>query len=399
MAQAESSIVSVTHGGEDGGVPAKEAYSSKVADDKLYVTAPTSMASCSHESLEAKTARMIEKTREQGWSELTDRGHNAVGSCGHDQATRAIWEELKRWYPRRFRDDVEVELGRLIGEGGQAQIYEAKVKGDIYELETQYDRMKCVAKVYKMEGFSLADLQRQWPLRTKDPLGRGTVLGEVVFNDYLGNCSAIYLGTFLEDGRFAFVMARRWGDLRTFIDLKLSDNNSLLKPPFSYRQAVKIMRDIAWGVRELHSRGVLHRDLKAANILVRVSSNPNDGLKCYVADFESSMLVQGTGFWRAPEVLIELQKEPSNRNVEIWTEKVDAYSYAMTCYEILTGHIPFFGYAKNDWKRIIDGERPHLPDYIDLKLKELVERCWHKDPSNRPLFEAIERELGNFMRK
>jgi serine/threonine protein kinase len=70
------------------------------------------------------------------------------------------------------------------------------------------------------------------------------------------------------------------------------------------------------------------------------------------------MLVQGTGFWRAPEVLAELQKiQASDRNVEIWTEKVDVYSYAMTCYEVLTGHVPFFEYVK----RVIDGERPHLP--------------------------------------
>ena len=28
----------------------------------------------------------------------------------------------------------------------------------------------------------------------------------------------------------------------------------------------------------------------------------------------------------------------------------------MTCYEVLTGHVPFFGYVKSDWKRVIDGK-------------------------------------------
>ncbi|KAG0557509.1 hypothetical protein KC19_11G136300 [Ceratodon purpureus] len=401
-AQGEPRSISVTISRADVSVPARVANSSSVPGGRLYVTASASMASPSqNQSLEYKTARIIEKSREQGWSELKDGCHdNAVGSS-HDQDTQVIWSELKRWYPRTFQDMGErVELGQLIAEGGQAHIYEAKLQGVIHEWEKQYNYKKCVAKVYKMQGFSLADLQRQWPLRTKDiALGRGIASGEIIFNESLGNCNGVHFGTFLKDGRFAFLMVRRWGDLRTLIDLSLSHNNSQ-RPPFSHSQVVKIMRDIAWGMRELHSRGVLHRDLKSANILVRVSTNPQgDGLKCYVADFESSMLVQGTGFWRAPEVLAELQKHPSDRNVDIWTEKVDIYSYAMIFYEVLTGHVPFFGYGKHDWKRVIDGERPHLPQYVDLKFKDIVQRCWHKDPSHRPSFEDIESELGEIMRK
>jgi serine/threonine protein kinase len=67
---------------------------------------------------------------------------------------------------------------------------------------------------------------------------------------------------------------------------------------------------------------------------------------CHLVDFETLVCVQGTGFWRAPEVLEELLKQPKDRDLEIWTQKVDIYSYAMTCYEILTGHIAFFGYSK-----------------------------------------------------
>ena len=34
----------------------------------------------------------------------------------------------------------------------------------------------------------------------------------------------------------------------------------------------------------------------------------------------------------------ELLKQPRDRKDDIWIEKVEAYSYVMTCYEVLTGH-------------------------------------------------------------
>jgi serine/threonine protein kinase len=191
-------------------------------------------------------------------------------------------------------------------------------------------------------------------------------------------------------------MQRYWGDLRTLINLKMKENN-FQGPPFSHETAKGIMDCIAWGMGKLHQRGVLHRDLKAANILVGFDSSIQLGenFMCTVADYESAMLVQGTGFWRAPEVLQDLMKKESDRDLGIWTEKVDVYSYAMTCYEVLTGHIPFDGYFKSDWKKVIDGERPHFLDYVDPRLRELVERCWHKDPLCRPSFDVIENEIYN----
>lgn len=43
-------------------------------------------------------------------------------------------------------------------------------------------------------------------------------------------------------------------------------------------------------------------------------------------DYESAMLVQGTGFWRAPEVLEELLKQLCDGNGDAWTEEMGVYS-------------------------------------------------------------------------
>ena len=298
-------------------------------------------------------------------------------------------EQLKRESHGFFRDlGEDFELGRKIAEDGQAQIYEAGLEGqEEYEL---------VAKVYKAEGFSLAALLRHWPRSTKIPpaqLFSTFKLGGFAFGENLRSCCSIRCGTFLKDGRFAMVMQRCWGDLRALINLRLKHTNSQ-GPPFSLSESVRIMIDIARGMKELHDRGVLHRDLKAANILI---CRFRSGACALVADFESSMLVQGTGFWRAPEVLKELLKEERDQSVEIWTEKVDIYSFAMTCYEVLTGATPFPQYFKRDWQKVIDGERPHLPSYVEPRVRKLVEKCWDKEPLKRPTCEVIVNKLSEIL--
>ncbi|KAG0559608.1 hypothetical protein KC19_10G118000 [Ceratodon purpureus] len=406
MSQAEASDITSSCSADAGGTTPATEVSSSVAGDE-FVTA--SSASILNSSLggEYMTAGMseeqiqaaIETSEVQGWSELKQRSDDGAAPSEHAQENRVIWEQLKEQDPRVFKGFGEgriLKLGQRIAEGGQAHIYEAT----IHDLKGDLPDYNCVAKVFKMEGFSLAYLQREWPLAIKRPFNerskleekRNFVEGGVVFGEMLLYCGLIHYGTFLENGRFAFVMKRYWGDLRTLINLKIKDSN-YQGPPFSHLDTMRIMYEISVGVEELHDRGVLHRDLKAANVLVTYWSERSIIMDACVADYESAMLVQGTGFWRAPEVLEQLLKRPCDWNVNIWTEKVDVYSFAMTCYEVLTGHVPFDGYGKSDWKRVIDGERPHLPDYIDVRTRELVERCWHKEPAERPTFGYITGEL------
>ncbi|KAG0558404.1 hypothetical protein KC19_10G025800 [Ceratodon purpureus] len=399
MAEAGAGIVGLRSGGEDGGSGAgvvAEAYSGVVSDEYCTAVASTYFTDAMSQQ---QISSLIDASRKQGtWSELKHDGPRHDGSSSQAQSDAATWEELKRSHPYVFVDSPKglLQLGRVIAEGGQATIHEAKMPWD--------KKWDTVVKVFKMEGFSLADLQRQWPQATKTPPYstffddiyyrpcKNIELGRVVFGEVLLNCNSIYEATVLKDGRFAFVMKRYWGDLRSLINLKVGNNNSR-GPPFSHAKALSIMLEIAKGMKELHDRGVLHRDLKAANVLIDGNPLENGWWWCEVADYESSMQVQGTGFWRAPEVLKELLKLPCDRDEGIWTEKVDIYSYAMTCYEVLTGHIPFFGYVKSDWERVIDGERPHLPDFVEPSLKGLVERCWDVEPHNRPEFNTIAEEL------
>jgi serine/threonine protein kinase len=70
----------------------------------------------------------------------------------------------------------------------------------------------------------------------------------------------------------------------------------------------------------------------------------DDSFMVSVADYECSVGVIGTGFWRALEILQGMK----NRCVErsLFSKKSDVYSYAMVCYEVLNREISLGKYGK-----------------------------------------------------
>jgi hypothetical protein len=121
---------------------------------------------------------------------------------------------------RFFKDFHTLELGRRIGEGAQARVYEARATMD--------GPFNLVAKV--MGDAPLQAFQAQWPVgmlsayNSKDShvfdLPLMTILGGTVLTDSRFR------------GRFAFVMYRRWGDLRTLIDRRMKLERSIVGPFF-----------------------------------------------------------------------------------------------------------------------------------------------------------------------
>lgn len=70
-------------------------------------------------------------------------------------------------------------------------------------------------------------------------------------------------------------------------------------------------------------------------------------------------------------------------------EKRDVYSFAMTCYEIITGRMPFEDHDVQDFDIILRGERPTLPNGPHSMYNDLIRDCWHKDFRKRPYFSFI----------
>ncbi|KAG0587185.1 hypothetical protein KC19_2G146400 [Ceratodon purpureus] len=283
--------------------------------------------------------------------------------------------------------------GEMIAKGGQATIYE-------HRKDIGGRSVPMVMKVFEV-GYSVRELRKQWPLNL---LCNGSAGSHYPRNPIL-------TGRLLNDGRFAFEMLKFWGDVRKLLDVRMQHNGNR-HPPFmmedgSYQEdcIYRMWNSIACGMQGLNDESTLHRDLKASNVLIESTSfwkpgykeedrlDPLDlgvGFVCFVADYECSAGVVGTGFWRAPEIL-EAVKNRTLGTSNVFTPKVDVYSYAMTCYEILTGYVPFEHLEDKgtNMDRVLQGKRPTLPQHLKPWVIELFQRCWHEDPLVRPTFLEI----------
>ncbi|XP_022136159.1 serine/threonine-protein kinase STY46 isoform X2 [Momordica charantia] len=156
------------------------------------------------------------------------------------------------------------------------------------------------------------------------------------------------------------------------------------KGTFRLPSLLKVAIDVSKGMNYLHQNNIIHRDLKAANLLM----DENEVVK--VADFgvarvksQSGVMTAETGTyrWMAPEVI---EHKP-------YDHKADVFSFGIVLWELLTGKLPyeFLTPLQAAVGVVQKGLRPTIPKHTNPKLAELLERCWQQDPSSRPDFSEI----------
>ncbi|KAL1535960.1 light-sensor Protein kinase-like [Salvia divinorum] len=162
--------------------------------------------------------------------------------------------------------------------------------------------------------------------------------------------------------------------------------------PFSVPVSVDLME-------YLHLRKIPHGELNPSNILIRTRPNGTEGfLQAKIAGFGLDASVrrltlsepvdsgQMSYIWHAPEVLGQ------ETTTEGSVEKYDVYSFGMVCFEILTGKVPFEdAHLQGDKmsRNIKAGERPLFPSHTPKFLTNLIKKCWHTEPGQRPSFSSI----------
>jgi len=148
----------------------------------------------------------------------------------------------------------------------------------------------------------------------------------------------------------------------------------------------ELLADVARGLNYMHSQGMVHGDLKGANILVDHTCHAclaDFGLLTTVSDSttlnSSAQDHGGTARWMSPE-LLEGGTQDCRR-----TKLSDCYAIGMVIYEVLSGHMPFHQYAS--WSvpiKVVRGDRPERPqgaegawfaDGVWEVLGDYPERC------------------------
>jgi len=158
------------------------------------------------------------------------------------------------------------------------------------------------------------------------------------------------------------------------------------KKEFSEDEIGAICADMVQGLQYLHSHKILHRDLKAGNVLLT-----KDGAK--LADFgvsaqlnftmQKKVTVVGSPYWMAPEV-ISVKNDSSHEGYDL---KADIWSLGITAIELAEGQPPLFEIASLRVIFLIPARDPPTfknpskwgPDFLDF-----VRICLQKDPTKRP---------------
>lgn len=149
---------------------------------------------------------------------------------------------------------------------------------------------------------------------------------------------------------------------------------------------------ICEGLSYLHKNGVVHGDLKGANVLVSQNGIP------VLTDFGNSTLkdrtlkfTQGgsdsafTVRWSAPEFIKD--SGPSLR-----TKASDVYALGMTIYEAIVGKVPYYGETELQVIIMVAMKKipPKRPDWVrsghesEDRLWDLLTHCWSWEPEARP---------------
>eukprot|EP00250_Pteridium_aquilinum_P012325 c20659_g1_i2 orf=208-795(-) len=166
------------------------------------------------------------------------------------------------------------------------------------------------------------------------------------------------------------------------------------KGVFTLAKLLKVAIDVSKGMDYLHQCNIIHRDLKAANLLM----DEREVVK--VADFgvarvqaQSGVMTAETGTyrWMAPEVIEHLPYDC----------KADVFSFGIVLWELLTAKLPYDGLTPLQAAVgvVQKGLRPVIPQDSHPRLAELLPRCWQQIPSERLEFSEITTILQDILRE
>jgi predicted ATPase/signal transduction histidine kinase/tRNA A-37 threonylcarbamoyl transferase component Bud32 len=120
-----------------------------------------------------------------------------------------------------------------------------------------------------------------------------------------------------------------------------------LRQPFAASRLLSIAVPLVATLAEVHRRGVIHKDIKPANILLT-------GERVWLIDFGLATLQQVEQVEGAAAALVEgtlayMSPEQSGRMNRVVDYRTDFYSLGITLYQLLTGQLPFHGRDALEW--------------------------------------------------
>uniref|UniRef100_A0A3Q2ZVG9 Serine/threonine-protein kinase TAO3 n=1 Tax=Kryptolebias marmoratus TaxID=37003 RepID=A0A3Q2ZVG9_KRYMA len=198
------------------------------------------------------------------------------------------------------------------------------------------------------------------------------IIKEVKFLGQLRHPNTIeYKGCYLKDNTAWLVMEYCLGSASDLLEVH--------KKPLQEMEIAAITHGALLGLAYLHSHNMIHRDVKAGNILLTELGQVK------LADFGSASIASpansfvGTPYWMAPEVILAMDEGQYEGKVDIW-------SLGITCIELAERKPPLFNMnAMSALYHIAQNDSPTLQsnEWSDA-FRSFVDYCLLKIPQDRP---------------
>eukprot|EP01029_Cantina_marsupialis_P029146 TRINITY_DN779867_c0_g1_i1.p1 TRINITY_DN779867_c0_g1~~TRINITY_DN779867_c0_g1_i1.p1 ORF type:complete len:1036 (+),score=202.55 TRINITY_DN779867_c0_g1_i1:96-3203(+) len=273
-------------------------------------------------------------------------------SLGLERHGKLVWD---------FDPAVDLQIGTKLGEGMSAEVYKAVFRGEVVAVKKIFIGQKSERQLQTF--FKETKLMKA--LRHENVIG---LMACCVVDPH-----AFIVTEFMPRGSIY--------DMYT--------KNSKNRPNSMSR--IQMCLHIAQGVAYLHSKNVIHRDIKSPNVMVTkdwVAKIGDFGLS-RIADNHKTMTVCGSPLWTSPEMLFGHR----------YNEKADVYSFAIIMWELLAWCEPF------PQMRVIEvvtavaekKERPTLKKEWPSGFVKIMKQCWAQEPESRPTMNDVVSMLKIFI--
>uniref|UniRef100_A0A8C3N4L6 Serine/threonine-protein kinase PLK n=1 Tax=Geospiza parvula TaxID=87175 RepID=A0A8C3N4L6_GEOPR len=244
--------------------------------------------------------------------------------------------------------------GRLLGKGGFARCYE------MTDLSSN--------KTYAVKVIPHS--------RVAKPHQREKITNEIELHRDLHHKHIVKFSHYFEDSESIYIFLEHCS--RKSLAHIWKARHTLLEPEVRY-----YLKQIISGLKYLHLKGILHRDLKLGNFFI------NENMELKVGDFglaacqdvsdQKKKTICGTPNYLAPEVLLRQGHGPES----------DVWSLGCVMYTLLCGNPPFETSDLKETYRCIKQVEYTLPVFLSLPAKHLITGILRRNPQDRLTLDEI----------